>query len=413
MPRLESGAGATTLAYARPVTPTTTWQQAVLDAGSELGFAGLTEVVADVLHRELAVLREDRSLFEAARSSSAANVALIVEIVRGTLRMDEFTPPPQAVAFAREVARRNVAVTELGRAYRLAQHALWRWAVGEVHARLVDPETIAAAIEGLSEAAFATGDVFSTTMMERYAEERERWLRSAQAVRGATVRSILAGGQVDPTVAGRQLGYELRQDHQAFVVWGDGEDAVPETIAAAVGGGRALLLPFGIGVIAGWAPPAAVDLSAVDDLTGVALGVSAPGLAGFARSHHEAMEARRVAQLTGQRGTAVRYEDIALLALLTQDLEQARTFATRILGPLAVDDTVTRRLAQTLLVVLQEQGSPRRAGQRLGVHENTIAKRLRAIEERGGPAAATSGPQAGQLMAALLILGAERPDAPA
>ncbi len=45
-----------------------------------------------------------------------------------------------------------------------------------------------------------------------------------------------------------------------------------------------------------------------------------------------------------------------------------------------------------LFVVLEEQGSPRRAGKRLGIHENTVAKRLRAIDallesgERAGPA---------------------------
>ncbi|MBI5106074.1 MAG: helix-turn-helix domain-containing protein, partial [Solirubrobacterales bacterium] len=76
----------------------------------------------------------------------------------------------------------------------------------------------------------------------------------------------------------------------------------------------------------------------------------------------------------------MRYDDVALLALLTQDLDQARAFADRVLGPLAFDDEATRRLADTLMAVLEEQGSPRRAGLRLGVHENTVAKRLRTIE---------------------------------
>ncbi len=382
---------------------TTTWQEAILEAGSELGFAGLTDIVSAVLQQELAVLRDDPQLMDAARSSSAANVALVVEIVRGSLSMDDFQPPPQAVAFARELARRNVAVTELGRAYRLAQHALWRWAVAEVHVRVADPGTVARAIESLSDAAFATGDTFSTAMMERYAQEREHWLRSAEAVRADTVRAILAGGRVDATVAGRQLGYELRQEHQAFVVWGDGVAATPETTAAAVGGGRALLLPFGVGVVAGWAPPSAIDDGAGAGLTSVALGIPAQGVAGFARSHREAMEARRVAQLGDGVGATVRYEDVALPALLTQDAEQADAFVARTLGPLAAGDDASRRLARTLLVVLEEQGSPRRAGRRLGVHENTVAKRLRTIGERGGPTAVT-GPRATEVLAALLIL---------
>ncbi|MCW3038247.1 MAG: hypothetical protein JWM31_152 [Solirubrobacterales bacterium] len=365
-------------------------------------------MIATVLSRELLVLREDPALLEAARSSSSANLALIVEIVQGRLQMEDFVPPPQAVAFARELARRNVAVAELGRAYRLAQRALWRWAVSEVHERIDDPVTVAAAIEGLSEAAFATGDLLSTVMMERYARERESWMRSAAAVRGATVQAILAGDQVDVFAAGQQLGYELRQEHQAFLVWCETGDGIPERCAAAVGGSRALMVPFGVGLVAGWAPPASIDVAAADGSARVALGVPASGVSGFCQSHGEAVEARRVAAMSGQRADSpVYYDDVALLALLTRDHQSARTFAARVLGPLAADDKVTRRLVTTLLVVLQEQGSPRRAGQRLGVHENTIAKRLRAIEARGGPTVG-SGEQAAKLVAALMILEADR-----
>ena len=83
---------------------------------------------------------------------------------------------------------------------------------------------------------------------------------------------------------------------------------------------------------------------------------------------------------------------MARLALLTRDVEQAQEFAQRVLGPLAGDDLRARTLAGTLFVVLEEHGSPRRAGRRLGVHENTVAKRLRAIDallergEQAGPA---------------------------
>ena len=80
------------------------------------------------------------------------------------------------------------------------------------------------------------------------------------------------------------------------------------------------------------------------------------------------------------RAAPVRYEDVALLGLLTQDLQTARDFVLRTLGPLAARDAPTRRLAETLFAVLEEQGSPRRAGRRLGVHENTVGKRLKAID---------------------------------
>jgi DNA-binding PucR family transcriptional regulator len=85
-------------------------------------------------------------------------------------------------------------------------------------------------------------------------------------------------------------------------------------------------------------------------------------------------------------------------------MEQARAFAQRRLGPLAAGDENTRRLADTLLAVLEEQGSPRRAARRLDVHENTVAKRLRAVDDLLGEIDRS----APELLAALLILRALR-----
>ena len=100
------------------------------------------------------------------------------------------------------------------------------------------------------------------------------------------------------------------------------------------------------------------------------------------------MSARRVAQLAGRRpGTVTQFADVTLMALASVDQRAARDFVAAELGPLAAQDDDTRRLAATLRAYLEERSSPRRTVQRLGVHENTIANRLRAVEElRGRPA---------------------------
>jgi DNA-binding PucR family transcriptional regulator len=385
-----------------------TWREVLLTAGAELGLDAVAAIATDALAAELPLLRDDPDLLEAARASSAANLALLLGVVHDQSSVAELEPPPAAIAFARELARRNTPVAELGRAYAVAQRALWRWALAEVHRRIERPAAVAEAVEALSEATFATGDVLTTMVLERYAVEREQWLRSAAAVRSETVQELLAGGPVDAEAAGRRLRYELRRSHQAFVAWGEAEDAAPEAAAAAVGGDRALLIPLGAGLTAGWAPAGALRLDAAVGGAGVAVGAPGEGAAGFRRSHAEAMEARRVARATGRGPGVVAYDDVALLALLTKDAERARAFAERTLGPLTGEDATSRRLARTLLVVLEEQGSPRRAGARLGVHENTVAKRLRAVDDlldpatRGGPA---------ELLAALAIVGATRGDA--
>ena len=112
------------------------------------------------------------------------------------------------------------------------------------------------------------------------------------------------------------------------------------------------------------------------------LGSPGHGVVGFCRSHREAMYARRVAQLTHRRpGSTTRYDDVALAALASADVEHAREFVATELGQLAAGDDHSRRLTATLRVYLEENMSPLRAAHRLGVHENTITNRIRAAQE--------------------------------
>jgi DNA-binding PucR family transcriptional regulator len=132
-----------------------------------------------------------------------------------------------------------------------------------------------------------------------------------------------------------------------------------------------------------------------------AIGSAAVGVDGFCESHREAMHARRVAQLSGRRGGSVtRYEDVALTALTSADMDLARRFVARELGPLAEQDDDTQRLAATLRVYLEEHCSPRRSAQRLGVHENAIKGRVRAINELLGRPASE---RVGELLVALRL----------
>lgn len=376
-----------------------TWQEAMIAAVDELGLDGLAAMAFEALEPELPLTQDDPDLREAARASVAANVVLIIDVARGRARLADVEPPPAAVAFTRELARRNVPVAALDRAYRVAQHEIWRWASGELRARVEDPQAALEAIQGLSDATFATGEALSGLVMARYAKERETWVRGADAIRRATVEEILDRGSVDVDSASRRLGYDLRRRHHAFVVWAEDDDALPEAAAASIGRAGALLIPVGVGVVAGWAP--SIDTAAVPT-TGVcvALGLPASGLDGFRRSHRQAIEARRVARMMPVPPNPVRYEDVALVALLTHDLDQAREFARRTLGPLAAPDPDSRRLADTLFAVLQAQGSPRRAGRSLGVHENTVARRLRAVDTLLDPADRASP---AELLAALTI----------
>jgi DNA-binding PucR family transcriptional regulator len=75
--------------------------------------------------------------------------------------------------------------------------------------------------------------------------------------------------------------------------------------------------------------------------------------------------------------------------MASADLDLARGFVARELGALAEPDDDTVRLAATLRAYLEEQASPRRTAQRLGVHENTVKNRVRTIRGMLGHAPET------------------------
>src|SRR6202008_1532788 len=87
----------------------------------------------------------------------------------------------------------------------------------------------------------------------------------------------------------------------------------------------------------------------------VAAGRPYPEVDGFRRSHCEARDAARVASLAGERAAGVTlYDAVALVSLLSVDLERARAFVRTELGKLAAPQPAMARLRETLLVLLEE-----------------------------------------------------------
>jgi hypothetical protein len=102
-----------------------------------------------------------------------------------------------------------------------------------IHAELpdvdADPELRASTTPALVEAielganwTFDYVETLSQGVVRRFGEERDRWVRSAAAVRAQVVDSLLAGEPVDVDVSSRRLAYELGRNHQAFAMWSDG-----------------------------------------------------------------------------------------------------------------------------------------------------------------------------------------------
>jgi DNA-binding PucR family transcriptional regulator len=84
---------------------------------------------------------------------------------------------------------------------------------------------------------------------------------------------------------------------------------------------------------------------------------------------------------TGDRPTALTfYDDTALTAVLLRDPDAARAFAADELGALAAESRAVRDLRDTLACLFANRHDQSRTAQILGVHRNTVAKRVRRAE---------------------------------
>ena len=113
-----------------------------------------------------------------------------------------------------------------------------------------------------------------------------------------------------------------------------------------------------------------------------AFGEPGLGVAGFRRTHQQAVSAQAVALAAGPTGPAVTaFAEVAPLALMSGLLELLRAWVAETLGPLAHDDENSARLRETLRVFLQENLSYKATAERLVLHKNTVQYRVRKAEE--------------------------------
>lgn len=409
-------------------------REVVLALAAQPGWAEeVSEQVATAVAQELPALATDDVLQAAMRASNQEILRVLVRMLQEGVAPETAEPPEAAVAVARELVRRGVGIEVLLQGYQTAHAAFFADFLRRVHD---DPRLAGDAPAAIEEAAqwlFAFVGRLTREISERYSEERERWVRSAAASRLRDVRLVLGDEPVDVDAMGRRLRYPLERTHLALVLWADVRAALESEpaqavleraaadLATALGATSKLVVGLEDEVVAAWL--SGVDQAAAQRIPrvrpdpatvprpSVAWGLAAAGLAGFRAGHEQAMQARRVARLTGrQPGTIVQYRDVALIAIATGDVAQAQEFVARELGQLAADTDEARRLAATLRVYLDEGSSARSAAKRLGVHENTIKNRLRAAEDLIGHPVAE---RIAELHVALRLTAVPAPGSPA
>jgi DNA-binding PucR family transcriptional regulator len=358
--------------------------------------------MAELLLTEIPELRaaagaDGETLLEETRASCQSNLDCALANMRPGTLPDE--PPVAAVEWARNMVHRGLQLSTILRAYRLGHGQFWQTWHGLLVERIPDQDLRSRVLERTSAFMFAYVDAVCARLVEEYAAERERWVRSAAAVRSEMARRLLAGEAVESDAASHVLNYELRRHHVALVLWipaQDGEAGAPleplaTRVAQHLGSADPLVVPAGRSLLWAWCGAhEPLDPGRLESLRGlgrdaevrIAVGESAHGPAGFVRSHEEAQQARRMAGLSARRaGCIVRYRQVALAGLLSADLGMARRFVEAELGPLAGDEDASARLRATVAAFLDHGLSHVRTGRQLGIHQNTVAYRVRRAEE--------------------------------
>jgi hypothetical protein len=346
----------------------------------------------------------------AAELAASSSRALLAEFAAALTQGDVATAyraPLAALGFARHLARSSVALSGLLRSYRLGQEQLFLRA-----ADLAEPGEL----DGLRRVGLLTFrfvDAVVGEVTEAFEREREASLRGSLARRERLLGQLLDGAQIPRAEVETVLGRRMAGRHLAMVAWSaDNRDG--EVLADGLRGvwdyfgARApLVVPGAAGEVFGWVEPAAdgVDPAALALLlpSGVRLALGEPGEGqpGFVSSRRQADAARRAGRYVD--APVVRYRDIRLLHLLVRDHAAALVFARDELGELAAEEH--GQLRRTLWAYLDSGRDATATAARLGVHRNTVMRRLGRAEVLG--ADATDG--SAELMAALLVLGAGWP----
>ncbi|HEX3491915.1 MAG TPA: helix-turn-helix domain-containing protein [Streptosporangiaceae bacterium] len=367
--------------------------------------AGLSAEIYQLILGQIPQLRDDRRVLALLEASVSENVVTMLDILQHGIDLENVRAPVAAEEYARRLAQRDVPITALLRAYRIGSARFQDRCLAELGRRADQAGLVSAAGMRIADATAAYIDRISEALVAAFEAEKENWLRNVSAVRAARVRALLAGERGDVEASERVLGYRLGQHHVGLVCWADQaagqtgdaggtlarlEQATAELARGAGGTGRPVFVPQDESSAWAWLPLGTTKTFPAEDAepAGTAAGIRftagavGSGLAGFRRSHRQALAAYTVAVAAGPAGPFLTaYGDIAPLALMSGSADLMRAWVIDTLGRLARDDESSAILRDTLRVFLQENGSFKATAERLTLHKNTVQYRIRKARE--------------------------------
>jgi hypothetical protein len=308
---------------------------------------------------------------------------------------------------ARLAARHGVELATVLRRY-LAGHTLLADFLIEEFER--DGLLDAASLKRLLRTQSALLDGLLEAVSDEYVREKQTRPATARQRRAQRVERLLAGELVDNS----DLDYDFDSWHLGFVAKGAGAEVAVDRLLEKVGCRRLLIAREDVvWVWAGERRRVDADILErnlpADWPTAVVLAVGEPaeGLSGWRLTHRQAQAALPVAKARGEAIT--RYADAALLASTLQDDLLATSLRRLYLDPLSIEKDGGAVSRKTLRAYFAAQQNVSSAAAALGVNRNTVASRLRHVEEKLGRCL---GSCSSELLAALQLeeLAEARPE---
>lgn len=337
-------------------------------------------------------ITSDPTLTASIRATDTANmVHWLTSNIRAPGERVAANVGPETLGLARDLVRRGLddRATE---AYRAGQNVAWRHWMELAFTLTSDLDELHELLDVTAQSIFAFIDDTLAGIVREIDRERETLTSGTEAERLEVVSLIVAGAPIPPERASARLQYELRRRHVAAILWSTA--ATPDqsalghaadAIARAAGAGRAFTLAPSSASLWMWfaaeqAPSAEMLAMALEDAPSVRVAIGSAGsdVAGFRRSHLDALAAQRLMHRSRDDVSFARYDDVRAVILASADEDGAREFAARAIGDLALADDALR---ETLRTYLQEQSNATRTAVALGAHRNTVLNRLRRAEE--------------------------------
>lgn len=329
--------------------------------------------------------KDDPVLTESEMPSIVSAVTSIVDGLASGRRLPE-RASDAALQEARVVAQAGIDLHALLKTYRLGQAIVWNAILEEAMRVVPDDDRRVAVLRQASDYHYAWNDRVTESVIATYqAEHNAYFFRSQDRKRRAIISDVLRGVPTDT----EQLSYNLRTEHIAVVAWGRSPEANIRTIANALEA-RHLSVSGTSGTALGWLGASSLQrlldehpaaLKAMPE-TYLSIGEVAAGVEGFRLSHRQAWQAYRVNRIRPR--DLLRYEEVALEALVLRDRQAMRDFVARELRGLDEAEARTELLRETLTAYFRAGQNAAAAANAIHVHERTVAYRLRSIEQRLG-----------------------------